>query len=80
MDLDRAVLALKRLNPVAALIVTLFRDGWSMDEINHTVGSKLHTPAARLIDKSVAFLSAYLSGADEEAQREAYRRGRKVRR
>lgn len=80
MDLDRAILALKRLNPVAALIVTLFRDGWSMDEIHHTVGTKLHTPAARLIDKSVAFLSAYLSGADEDAQREAYRRGRKVKR
>lgn len=80
MDLDRAILALKRMNPVAALVVTLFRDGWSMDEINGTVGGKLHTPPARLIDKSVAFLSAFLSGADEEAQREAYRRGRRTKR
>ncbi len=74
MDLDRAIAALRRKNPIAAIIVTLIRDGWTIEEVNTVLGDKLRTPPAKLLDKSTAFLAAFLSGRDAD---HAYRRGRR---
>ncbi len=77
LDLDRALNALHRVNPVAAAIVTLVRDGWTVDEIEDTFGQKLRTPAGKLIDKATCFLRAYMNGATMGEAKRAYSAGRR---
>lgn len=77
LDMDRALDALRRVNPVAAALVTLARDGWTIDELEDTFGSKLKTDPGKLLDKSTCFLRAYLNGATHGQALAAYRRGRK---
>lgn len=77
LDLDRALNALRMVNPVAAAIVTLVRDGWTIEEVQETFGQKLRTPAGKLLDKATCFLRAYMNGATMAEAKAAYARGRR---
>lgn len=77
LDLDRALTALRAVNPMAAAVATLVRDGWPPEYIQEVFGDKLRTPTAKLIDKSSAFLRAYMNGATMKEARAAYKRGRR---
>jgi hypothetical protein len=77
LDLDRAIEALRRASPVAAVLVTLLRDGWGLEDVEDVFRrTGLRTDPGKLVDKATCFLAAYMNGASMHQALDAYRKGR----
>ena len=75
LDLERAYSHLARDYPIGAFVMACIIMGMQPQDLNEVLGSKLHMGAAKIMDKSTAYLRAYMNGKDPKA---AWRRGRRV--
>lgn len=73
LDLDRAFTALMKDYPIGAVVVGMVMLGVDVDRLHHLIGDQLRLPAAKILDKSTAYMQAYLNGQDPK---KAWHRGR----
>ena len=73
LDLDRAFQALARDYPIGAVVVGMVMLGMEPRQVHHLLGDTLRLPAAKILDKSTAYMQAYLNGQDPK---KAWHRGR----
>lgn len=74
LDLERAFNALAKDYPIGAFVVSAVAMGMEPNDINHVLGRNLRMHPAKILDKSTAYLRAYMNGRDPRA---AWRRGRR---
>lgn len=65
LDIERAVTALQKSHPVAAMTLALVMFGWDPAELERDLG-RFHRPATTHLDRGIAYCRAYLSGDDPE--------------
>lgn len=73
LDLDRAFQALAKDYPIGAIVVGMVMLGMDVNQVHHLLGDTLRLPAAKILDKSTAYMRAYLNGQDPK---KAWHRGR----
>lgn len=74
LDLERAYTHLARDYPIGAFVMACIVMGMEPRDINEVLGQKLHMGAAKIMDKSTAYIRAYMNGNDPKS---AWRYGRR---